>query len=138
MHKRSSLYFMRWKLHSNRWSRYGLPLGIIWNFYGRTGKHFSSNIIKSSYVLETICWRHQLFYKKRFYWIMSVLNGSHPSIQFKCEIESNNRLSFPDVFYYIIFVMDKVLRHVFTGNPQTQTFLFIRTPLFQSSGNTVL
>ena len=69
---------------------------------------------------------------------MSVLNGSHPSIQFKCEIESNNRLSFPDVFYYIIFVMDKVLRHVFTGNPQTQTFLFIRTPLFQSSGNTVL
>ena len=28
---------------------------------------------------------------------MSVLNGSHPSIQFTCEIESNNRLSFPDV-----------------------------------------
>ena len=88
---------MRWKLHSNRWSRYGLPLGIIWNFYGRTGKHFSSNIIKSSYVLEKICWRHQLFYKKRFNWITSVLNGSHPSIQFTCEIESNNRLSFPDV-----------------------------------------
>ena len=28
---------------------------------------------------------------------MSVLNGSHSSIQFTCEIESNNRLSFPDV-----------------------------------------
>ena len=40
-----------------RWSRYGFPLraSIIWNIYGRTGRHFSSNIIKSSYVLEIIC-----------------------------------------------------------------------------------
>ena len=70
---------------------------IIRNIYGRTGKQFSSNVIKSSYILETICWRHQLFYKRRFNWIMSVLIGFHPSIQFAYETESHNKLLFLDV-----------------------------------------
>ena len=30
---------------------------------------------------------------------------------------------------YSLFVMDKVLRHVFTGNLETQAFTFIGTPL---------
>ena len=41
---------MPWKLRSNRSSHYGFPLGtsISRNIYGRTGKHFSYNIVKSS------------------------------------------------------------------------------------------
>ena len=55
---------------------------------------------------------------------MSVLNGFHPSIQFTYETESKNRHHFQ---MYSLFVKDKVLRHVFTGNLQTQTFMFTGT-----------
>ena len=77
-------------------------------------------------VLETVCWRHQLLSKRRFNStcnvIISVLNGFHPSIQFT--YESKNRHHFQ---MYSLFVKDKVLRHVFTGNLQTQTFMFTGT-----------
>ena len=55
---------------------------------------------------------------------MSVLNGFHPSIQFTYEAESKNR---HHLQMYSLFVKDKVLRHVFTGNLQTQTFMFTGT-----------
>ena len=39
---------------------------------------------------------------------------------------------------YLLFVTEKVLRHVFTENLQTQTFIFTGTPLLQSNGNAAL
>ena len=72
---------------------------IIQNIYGRTGKHFSSNIISN----HRISWKryyddNNCFIKEdSIDHVMSVLNGFHPSIQFTCDTESNNRLSFLDV-----------------------------------------
>ena len=54
--------------------------------------------------------------------VMSVLNGFHASIQFTYETELNNGLSFLDAL-----IIRKVLRHVFTENRQTQTFIFTGT-----------
>ena len=47
------------------------------------------------------------------------------------------RLGSP-VLMHSLFVMDIVLRHVFTENLQTQTFTFIGTSLLQYSGNAAL
>ena len=67
--------------------------------------------------------------------VMSVLNGFHPSIQFAYETESKNRLSFLDL---LIIRNGQNIEACFTGNLQTQTFIFIGTPLLQSSGNAAL
>ena len=55
---------------------------------------------------------------------MSVLNGFHLPIQFTYETESKNS---HHLQMYSFFVKDKVLRHVFTGNLQTHTFMFTGT-----------
>ena len=66
---------------------------------------------------------------------MPVLNGFLLFIQFTHEKESKKDFHF---LMYSLSVMDKVLRHVFTGNLQTETFTFFGTPLLQSSGNAAL
>ena len=66
---------------------------------------------------------------------MSVLNGFRLLIQFTHEKESKTDFHF---LMYSLSVMDKVLRHVFTGNLQTETFTLIGTPLLQSSRNAAL
>ena len=53
----------------------------------------------------------------------------------------HKRQSLATDFHFLmhsLFVMDKALRHVFTGNLQTKTLIFIGTPLLQSSGNAAL
>ena len=39
---------------------------------------------------------------------------------------------------YLLFAMGKILRHVFTGNLQKQTFKLIGAPLLQSNGHAAL
>ena len=58
--------------------------------------------------------------------VMSVLNGFHRSIQFTCETESNNSLS----FLYVLIIRN--------GQSVETTFIFIGTPLLQFSGNVAL